>query len=81
VRKEGDAERLSTEFGSNFMPLIFDATDEAAVAKGAKQVEAALGGEVLLGLVNNAGIAVLGRCSISRCWSSSISSPSTSPVP
>jgi NAD(P)-dependent dehydrogenase (short-subunit alcohol dehydrogenase family) len=60
VRKEADAERLSKEFGSNFTPLIFDVTDEAAVAAGARQVEAALGGEALLGLVNNAGIAVLG---------------------
>jgi NAD(P)-dependent dehydrogenase (short-subunit alcohol dehydrogenase family) len=60
VRKEADADRLSKEFGSNFTPLIFDVTDEAAVAAGANQVEAALGGETLLGLVNNAGIAVLG---------------------
>ena len=60
VRKEADAERLSKEFGANFTPLIFDVTDEAAVAKGAKQVEAALAGETLLGLINNAGIAVLG---------------------
>ena len=35
-------------------------TDEAAVAAGAKQVEAALAGETLSGLVNNAGIAVPG---------------------
>src|SRR5271163_2533672 len=60
VRKEVDADRLSKEFGSNFTPLIFDVTDEAAVAAGARQVEAALGGETLTGLVNNAGIAVVG---------------------
>jgi NAD(P)-dependent dehydrogenase (short-subunit alcohol dehydrogenase family) len=60
VRTEADADRLSSEFGSNFTPLIFDVTDEAAVASAAKQVEAALGCETLLGLVNNAGIAVLG---------------------
>src|SRR5271154_4460271 len=60
VRKEADAERLEKEFGSNFTPLIFDVTDEAAVAAAAKEVEAALGGETLLGLVNNAGIAVPG---------------------
>jgi len=60
VRKEADADRLSKEFGSNFTPLIFDVTDEAAVAAGARQVEAALGGETLTGLVNNAGIAVVG---------------------
>src|SRR5271154_2499731 len=60
VRKEAAADRLSKEFGSNFTPLIFDVTDEAAVAAGARQVEAALGGETLTGLVNNAGIAVVG---------------------
>ncbi len=60
VRKETDAERLAKEFGAPFTPLIFDVTDEAAVAAGAKQVEAALGGETLSGLVNNAGVAVPG---------------------
>jgi hypothetical protein len=60
VRKAADAERLAREFGGNFTPLVFDVTDEAAVAAGARQVETALGGETLFGLVNNAGIAVPG---------------------
>jgi len=60
VRKQTDADRLSKEFGHEFTPLIFDVTDGAAVAGGARQVEAALGGETLFGLVNNAGIAVPG---------------------
>lgn len=60
VRKQADADRLSKEFGANFTPVLFDVTDEAAVAAGAKQVEAALGGDTLFGLVNNAGIAVPG---------------------
>jgi NAD(P)-dependent dehydrogenase (short-subunit alcohol dehydrogenase family) len=60
VRKIEDGERLKKEFGANFMPLTFDVTDAAAVAKGADQVAAALGGEMLSGLVNNAGIAVAG---------------------
>jgi NAD(P)-dependent dehydrogenase (short-subunit alcohol dehydrogenase family) len=60
VRKQGDAERLSKEFGTSFKPLVFDVTDEAAVAAGAKKVEAALEGATLYGLVNNAGIAVPG---------------------
>jgi NAD(P)-dependent dehydrogenase (short-subunit alcohol dehydrogenase family) len=60
VRKQADADRLSKEFGPNFTPILFDVTDEAAVAAGAKQVEAALGGDTLFGLVNNAGIAVPG---------------------
>jgi len=60
VRKAADAERLSAEFGPNFTPLIFDVTDEAAVAAAAGQVRQALGGETLSGLVNNAGVAVAG---------------------
>ncbi len=45
---------------SNFTPLLFDVTDEAAVLAAAREVRAALGGETLAGLVNNAGIAVAG---------------------
>jgi NAD(P)-dependent dehydrogenase (short-subunit alcohol dehydrogenase family) len=60
VRKQADADRLSGEFGANFTPLLFDVTDEAAVLAAAREVRAALGGETLTGLVNNAGIAVAG---------------------
>jgi len=60
VRKQADADRLRGEFGANFTPLLFDVTDEAAVLAAAREVRAALGGETLTGLVNNAGIAVAG---------------------
>jgi NAD(P)-dependent dehydrogenase (short-subunit alcohol dehydrogenase family) len=60
VRKAADAQRLGNEFGVNFVPLSFDLTDEAAVLAAAREVRAALGGETLAGLVNNAGIAVAG---------------------
>lgn len=60
VRKQDDANRLKKEFGSNFSPLIFDVTDEAAVKAAADQVAKVLEGESLFGLVNNAGIAVPG---------------------
>jgi NAD(P)-dependent dehydrogenase (short-subunit alcohol dehydrogenase family) len=60
VRKPADAERLRNEFGANFTPLLFDVTDEAAVLAAAREVRAALNGETLAGLVNNAGIAVAG---------------------
>src|SRR5438874_1992598 len=56
VRKAADGERLKGELGEGFVPLAFDVTDEAAV----RQVRAALGGETLFGLVNNAGVAVPG---------------------
>lgn len=57
VRKQADADRLAKEFGTAFTPVIFDITDPEAVAAGARVVEAALKGETLAGLVNNAGIA------------------------
>jgi NAD(P)-dependent dehydrogenase (short-subunit alcohol dehydrogenase family) len=60
VRKSADADRLKSEFGANFIPLVFDVTDEAAVFAAARDVRAALAGKTLTGLVNNAGIAVAG---------------------
>jgi hypothetical protein len=60
VRKAADADRLRREFGANFIPLLFDVTDEAAIRAAASGVRAALGGETLAGLVNNAGIVVAG---------------------
>jgi NAD(P)-dependent dehydrogenase (short-subunit alcohol dehydrogenase family) len=60
VRKEADADHLKSQFGANFTPLLFDVTDEAAVLAAAREVRAALSGETLAGLVNNAGIAVAG---------------------
>src|SRR5215470_13459420 len=61
VRKQTDAERLGREFGASFAPLVFDVTDEAAVLAAAREVRAALNGETLAGLVNNAGIAIAGH--------------------
>lgn len=60
VRKAEDAQRLSREFGESFVPLFFDVTDEDAVQAAAQQVREQLHGETLMGLVNNAGIAVPG---------------------
>lgn len=60
VRKEADAERLKKELSDRFTALIFDVTDEAAIRRAAEEVRAALKGETLAGLVNNAGIAVSG---------------------
>jgi hypothetical protein len=60
VRKQADADRLTGEFGANFTPLLFDVTDESAVKAAAATVRAALGGETLAGLVNNAGVAIAG---------------------
>jgi NAD(P)-dependent dehydrogenase (short-subunit alcohol dehydrogenase family) len=61
VRKPADADRLGSEIGANFTPLLFDVTDEAAVlGRRPRGARAALGGETLCGLVNNAGIAAAG---------------------
>jgi NAD(P)-dependent dehydrogenase (short-subunit alcohol dehydrogenase family) len=57
VRKQADAERLRRSSAPAFTPLIFDVTDEAAVAAGREGVAAKLNGQPLFGLVNNAGIA------------------------
>ena len=60
VRKQADADRLAKELGERVVPVIFDVTDQAAVEAGAAQVKAALNGEGLSFLINNAGIATAG---------------------
>ncbi|TNE40716.1 MAG: SDR family oxidoreductase [Alphaproteobacteria bacterium] len=60
VRRQEDADRLQAEFGAAFIPLLFDVTDRPAIERAAAQVRARLGGKTLAGLVNNAGIAVVG---------------------
>lgn len=60
VRKQADADRLKKEFGDKVTPLVFDVTDEAAIARAAAEVRTALKGETLAGLVNNAGMSVAG---------------------
>lgn len=60
VRNSEDAERLATEFGDSFTPLIFDVTDEKSVGEAVEQVRNQINGNNLLGLVNNAGIAIGG---------------------
>lgn len=60
VRKQADAERLSAELGDQVTPVLCDVTEGASVTAAAEQVDAALGGRKLGGLVNNAGVAVAG---------------------
>ena len=54
-------DRLQREFGEGFVPLLFDVTDEEGVQAGAAKVSEHLGRNMLDGLVNNAGIEVIGR--------------------
>ena len=61
VRKQEDAEKITSEFGANFTPLIFDVTDSKGIQENAQIVKAELiPGEALAGLVNNAGVAMGG---------------------
>jgi len=60
VRKQADANRLQAALGEAFTPLVFDVTDGPSVRAGARQVERALAGAPLAGLINNAGVAVAG---------------------
>lgn len=60
VRKSADAEKLKTEFGEKFIPVIFDVTDQAAVLKAVEEVKYKLNGQGLGGLINNSGISVSG---------------------
>jgi len=60
VRTNEDADRVTMELGKNFIPLVFDVTDEQAVKESVNKVSALLDNQTLAGLINNAGIAVFG---------------------
>ena len=60
VRTPADADRLREQLGTRYVPLIFDVTDPHSVNRAAAAVKKTLGEQRLFGLVNNAGIAVLG---------------------
>jgi NAD(P)-dependent dehydrogenase (short-subunit alcohol dehydrogenase family) len=60
VRKQEDADKVKSEIGQNFIPLIFDVTDHEAIKKSVKIVDEKIGDAGLSGLINNAGIAVSG---------------------
>ena len=60
VRKESDGQSVRRRLGDDFVPLIFDVTDQAKVAQAVEQVRAAIGDGGLTALVNNSGIASSG---------------------
>jgi NAD(P)-dependent dehydrogenase (short-subunit alcohol dehydrogenase family) len=61
VRREEDGRALAAEAAGGLRPLLLDVTDADQIAAAVAQVESELevGGE-LVGLVNNAGVAVYG---------------------
>jgi NAD(P)-dependent dehydrogenase (short-subunit alcohol dehydrogenase family) len=60
VRKEEDAAALSGVASERLLPVYLDVTDTAQVTAAAGRIGGEVGGAGLDGLVNNAGIAVLG---------------------
>src|SRR5574340_767749 len=57
VRKMSDMEALSAEANCQLTPILLDVTDPESICKAEAQVREAVGGEGLVGLVNNAGVA------------------------
>ena len=57
VRKEADADRLTNDFGSDYIPLLFDVTKQDQVIRSKDKVLEVLGGQKLKAIVNNAGVA------------------------
>ena len=64
VRKQADGEALTQGASGDLRPILLDVTKPDQVEAAAETVSAALGGERLAGLVNNAGIAKMGPLAI-----------------
>lgn len=60
VRSGFDGERLASEFGAFFHPLIMDVTNQDSIDHAVQTVSHFLGGRKLWALVNNAGVSILG---------------------
>jgi NAD(P)-dependent dehydrogenase (short-subunit alcohol dehydrogenase family) len=57
LRTQADAERLQSELGEDFLPLLLDMARPDAWPEALRQVQAWVGEQGLAALVNNAGIA------------------------
>jgi len=60
VRKEADGEALKAKASEKLTPIIIDVTEQPAINASAEAVSAAVGESGLAGLVNNAGISIVG---------------------
>ncbi|MEM6992789.1 MAG: SDR family oxidoreductase [Myxococcota bacterium] len=60
VRKPADGERLVEAADGHLTPLIVDVAHDDSIAAAAVEIEKHVGDDALVGLVNNAGIAVGG---------------------
>ena len=70
VRKQADADRLKGEFGANFIPLLFDVTDEAAVLAPLARSGPRLMAKRCSASSTTPGLRSRGRCSNSRSMNS-----------
>jgi len=60
VRRDEDAESLRAEASDRLVPVRLDVTDAAQIAAAAERIEEAVGESGLDGVINNAGVAILG---------------------
>ena len=60
VRQDADAQILKQKGSQRLIPIFLDVTDAESIAAAVEKVTNAVGGGGILGLVNNAGIAVPG---------------------
>ncbi|MEH2435294.1 MAG: SDR family NAD(P)-dependent oxidoreductase [Nostoc sp.] len=60
VRQDSDAQTLKQKGSQRLIPIFLDVTDAESIAAAVDRVTNAVGGAGILGLVNNAGIAVPG---------------------
>src|SRR6185437_15494954 len=60
VRREADGARLREHASARLTPIMLDVTDAASISTAESEVARAVADAGLLGLVNNAGIAVAG---------------------
>src|SRR5262249_38184273 len=60
VRRKEDGDALRRRASERLRIVFIDVVDATSIAKAAETVEAAVAGAGLSGLVNNAGIAVVG---------------------
>ena len=60
VRKEADGQALKTKASERLTPIILDVTEQPTINASAEAVSAAVGESGIAGLVNNAGIGVMG---------------------
>ncbi len=57
LRDEIQAQKLTEEFGSSFLPVIFDVRSNEAIKASKSKIEAFCGDRQLDGIINNAGYA------------------------